>query len=88
LPEGFIEHLEADVAENRLTPEEFDAELMRILATDHTCGERAVTTVNYEGRTVHLCAWHEEQYRTVIAPFFEILDVERRLTSKAATRRA
>ena len=68
LPEGFFERLEDDIVESRITPEEAAFDLMKILATDHACGEPAVTTVLHNGRTVYVCAWHEEQHRTEIAP--------------------
>ena len=69
LPEGFYERLESDIDTNSLTPEEAAVDLTMILATDHECGEPALATVNYKGRTMHVCAWHEELRRTVIAPF-------------------
>jgi len=68
LPEGFYERLESDIDASRLTPEEAAVELMTILTTDHECGEPAVATVNHKGRTLHVCAWHEEQHRTMIMP--------------------
>ena len=68
LPEGFYDRLEADLFANRLTPEEFAVEITTIVATDHDCGEPAVALVTHKGRTLHVCAWYEEQHRTVIAP--------------------
>ena len=65
---GFCERLESDLKTDRITPEEAAVAMMMVLATDHECGEPAVAIVNHEGRIVHVCAWHEEQYRTLIAP--------------------
>jgi len=69
LPEGFYERLESDLKTDRITPEEAAVEMMMVLATDHECGEPATATVNHKGRAMHVCAWHEERHRTMIAPF-------------------
>ena len=69
LPEGFYERLESDLKTDRITPEEAAVEMMMVLATDHECGDLAIATVNHKGRTMNVCAWHEEQHRTLIAPF-------------------
>ena len=69
LPEEFYERLESDLETDRITPEEAAVTITMVLATDHECGEAATATVNHKGRTMHVCAWHEEQHRTLIAPF-------------------
>ena len=68
LPEGFYERLESDLKTDRITPEEAAVAMMMVLATNHECDEPAIATDNHKSRTMHVCAWHEEQHRTLIAP--------------------
>lgn len=84
LPEGFYERLEADFAD-RLTPEQFAVGITTIVATDHDCGEPAVATVNHKGRTIHVCAWHEEQHRTLIASLCVQISTPGRLLKQASS---
>jgi hypothetical protein len=68
LPERFYDRLESDIEKDRVTPEQAALEIMMVLATDHECGEPAIAIICHKGRPMHVCAWHEEQHRTLIAP--------------------
>lgn len=67
LPDNFYDDLESGVK----SPEEFAVELMLVMTDDRKCGEPAVATVRHGKRVVHVCAWHEEQHRTLIAPLLD-----------------
>jgi hypothetical protein len=70
IPHEIYDRLEAELVSLYKTPEENAIDVMMVMAEyDRPCGEPAVAEVNPKGLKIPVCAWHQEQYNNVIAPY-------------------